>query len=103
MDAIYGISKRNHDDNNLLENLYQVPKKDSSGEMAHVVRGTVPNFAHMADLLFLPNDHGYKYALVVVDTNTRKVDAEPLKTNVDKEIQKLKKKLKRIQRKLKDI
>lgn len=86
MDAIYGISKRNHDDNNLLENLYQVPKKDSSGEMAHVVRGTVPNFAHMADLLFLPNDHGYKYALVVVDTNTRKVDAEPLKTKSSKNV-----------------
>lgn len=33
----------------------------------------------MADLLFLPNDNGYRYALVVVDTTTRKADARPLK------------------------
>ena len=32
-----------------------------------------------ADLLFLPKDEGYRYALVVVDVATRAMDAEPLK------------------------
>ena len=38
------------------------------------------NGYHQADLLFLPSDRGYKYALVVVDTSTKITDAEPLKT-----------------------
>ena len=33
---------------------------------------------HQADLLFLPTDNGFKYALVVVDVGTRLCDAEPL-------------------------
>ena len=32
-----------------------------------------------SDLLFLPMDNGYKYALVVVDNYSRKMDATPLK------------------------
>lgn len=37
------------------------------------------NVSHQADLLHLPDD-GCHYLLVVVDTATRTVDAEPLKT-----------------------
>lgn len=37
------------------------------------------NAVHQADLLFLPDDKGYKYALVVVDTATKQVDARALK------------------------
>jgi len=37
-------------------------------------------FIHQADLLFLKNDKGYKYALVIVDIGSRLLDAEPLKT-----------------------
>ena len=33
-----------------------------------------------ADLLFLPDDQGLKYALVVVDCASRLADAEPLKS-----------------------
>ena len=33
-----------------------------------------------ADLLFLPNDNGYRYCLVVVDTSTKALDAEPIKS-----------------------
>jgi hypothetical protein len=40
---------------------------------------TIPNYTHQADLLFLPTDDGYHYALVVVDAATRKTDSEPLK------------------------
>lgn len=35
---------------------------------------------HQIDILFLPNDNGYKYLLVVVDTATRLLDMEPLKS-----------------------
>jgi hypothetical protein len=38
------------------------------------------NAVHQADLLFLPTDDGYKYALVVVDVFDRSVDAEALRT-----------------------
>jgi len=38
-----------------------------------------PGIIHQADLLYLPNDDGYKYLLVVVDDNSRKIDVEPLK------------------------
>ena len=37
-----------------------------------------PNYIHQADLLFLPTDEGKKYALVVVDVDSRYIDAEPL-------------------------
>jgi hypothetical protein len=33
----------------------------------------------MMDILYLPEDDGYKYCLVVVDIATNKIDAEPLK------------------------
>ena len=38
-----------------------------------------PGEIYQADLLFLPDDEGFKYLLVVVDTNNNTVDAEPLK------------------------
>jgi hypothetical protein len=38
-----------------------------------------PDLVQQADLLFLPDDNGYKYALVVVDNGSRMTDAEPLK------------------------
>lgn len=38
------------------------------------------NAVHQADLLFLPTDDGFKYALVVVDVFDRSLDAEPLRT-----------------------
>lgn len=38
-----------------------------------------PDAVHQADVLFLPNDDGYKYLLVVVDVATRLTDAYPMK------------------------
>ena len=40
----------------------------------------IPNEAHQADLLFLPNDGGYRYALTVADVASRFKEAEPLKS-----------------------
>lgn len=44
------------------------------------------NQIHQADLLFLPHDKKYKYALVVVDVASRYTDAEPLKSKYASEV-----------------
>jgi len=63
---------------NLLDNLYKRPKRDKGLNMpSHQV--FEKDGTHQADLLFLPDDKGYKYALVVVDIATGLTDAEPLK------------------------
>ena len=41
-----------------------------------------------ADTLFLPNDNGFKYCLVVVDIASRKMDCEPMKTKSAEETKK---------------
>ena len=62
----------------IIYKLYKRVKKDKGKNMPHY-RVEDPGIVASADLLFLPHDNGYKYALVVVDNATRKVDAEPLK------------------------
>ena len=71
--------------NKLVNNLYKIPKKDKGLNVPHH-QATIPNLIHQADLIFLPNDNGFKYALVVVDIATRKVDAIPLKSKTNTEI-----------------
>lgn len=44
---------------------------------------TIPNERHEADLLFLPSDKGFRYALVVVDTASRYKAVIPLKKKSD--------------------
>jgi hypothetical protein len=47
--------------------------------MPHTTSGYA-NTVQQADLLFLPNDGGYRYLLVVCDIGSRKFDAEPIKS-----------------------
>jgi hypothetical protein len=61
-----------------LYNLYKRPKLDKGLQEAHF-NITEPNEIYQADLLYLPDDHGYKYALVVVDPATGITDVQPLK------------------------
>ena len=68
-----------------LKQLYQIPKKDKGDNMPRIQR-VEPNIYQQADLLFLPNDKGYKYALTVVDVGNDQADAEPLKTKEQDEI-----------------
>lgn len=56
-------------------------------EMPHF-QSFAPGYTQQADLLFLPHDHGYKYALVVIDNYSRKLDAEPLKSKKAAEVKK---------------
>jgi hypothetical protein len=71
--------------NEQLDNLYAVPKKDRGINMPKYPESE-PNIFHQADLLFLPNDNGYKYALVVVDVGNSITDAEPLQTKQQEEV-----------------
>ena len=64
--------------NHELFNLYKRPKKDKGSQQPHFDISE-PNAIYQADLLYLPDDHGYKYCLVVVDPATGITDAQPLK------------------------
>ena len=69
----------------LLNNLYKKPIKDKGKNVPHFqVSG--PNITHQADLLFLPNDDGYRYSLTVTDIYDGKTDARPLKTKTADEV-----------------
>lgn len=62
----------------ITDKLYKLPVKDKNGDnttFSHIN----PGFIQFADLLYLPNDKGFIYALVIVDQGNRLCDAEPLK------------------------
>lgn len=63
---------------NMVNNLFIKPTKDK-GVNAPSYPDFADNFYHQADILFLPDDNGYKYALVVADVGSRLIDARPLK------------------------
>lgn len=69
----------------LVDNLLKKPKKDSKMNTP-TTQVSIPNFSQQADLLYLPNDKGFKYALVVVDLGNGATDAVPLKTKQPEEI-----------------
>ena len=78
---LYDLAKINDKDfleKQELYNLYRKPKKDKGVNMPHIYANE-KNTVQQADLLFLPNDNGYKYCLVVVDLGSRLTDAVPLK------------------------
>lgn len=68
-----------------LDNLYIKPTKDKGVNVPHFP-DFADNYYHQGDLLFLPEDNGYKYALVIVDVGSRIVDARPLKTKESTEV-----------------
>ena len=72
--------EKDNDDSNVADVLMKKPKADKKGStMPHFTTNLPKDDRHQADTLYLPNDNGYKYALVVVDVGTRIIDAEPLK------------------------
>ena len=78
-------TKENSEDFNrqLLYNLYKTPPKVKDEARTQDVDDGV---THQADILFLPTDNNFKYALVVTDIGSRGTDAEPLKTKTATEI-----------------
>ena len=71
---------------NVVKSLLLRPKKDKGAERPRYARGYDRNLVHQADLLFLPDDRGFKYLLVVVDGGTRLMDCEPIKTKDNAEV-----------------
>jgi len=69
----------------ILENLFKKPIKDKGVNMPKF-QNYEQNNTQQSDLLFLPEDDGYKYALVVVDIATRLCDAAPLKNKLAKTV-----------------
>ena len=61
-------------------NLFKKPKNEKHQESPHFYNFE-ENDTHQADTLFLPNDDGFAYALVVTDVSTGKTDAEPMELN----------------------
>jgi len=72
-----GIIK--HGENSLLKNLTETPPKEPRNVEPHTV-GAKLFATEQLDTLYLPNDKGYKYLLVIVDVGSRLCDGEPMKT-----------------------
>jgi len=66
--------------------LKRKPRKPKADEIYRYNKNYGKNHVHQADLLYLPEDDGYKYCLVVVDGSSRLIDAEPLKTRDSKAV-----------------
>jgi hypothetical protein len=74
----WGIAHRPSNAGDLLQSLYRRPPNTPRNFQASY-DATALNGVQQMDLLLLPPDRGYKYALVVVDLATRLVGARPLK------------------------
>ena len=57
--------------------LYKTPKKDKVKEIPRN-RNITPNAIYQADVLYMPEDKGFKFMLVVVDSAHGKTDAIPM-------------------------
>ena len=71
------IHKLKNKENNENINLLKIPRREVYAPKI-TQNITTPNIIHQADLLFLPMDNKFKYALVVVDVYNKKCDAEPI-------------------------
>jgi hypothetical protein len=67
-----------------LKSLYKKPVPEKGGQMPKTQVFT-KNVYHQADILYIPEDKGYKYILVVVDPYDNSVDAEPVKDILSKD------------------
>ena len=68
--------------------LFRVPKGDKKNDIPHIKNNiTDPNYLQQADVLYLPTSQfGYKYAFVIVDVATTKMDAIPIKNKTPQDI-----------------
>lgn len=73
-------------------NLFKKPQKETREDTPRFYN-LQENDNHQADVLYLPDDNGYKYCLVVVDVATNKTDAEPMKGRSSQDILKSIKKI----------
>jgi len=69
----------------VVNQLYKVPKRDKNGDNTTFTRVT-PGYYQYLDTLYLPNDKGFIYALVIVDQGNRYCDVEPMKDRKSSDI-----------------
>lgn len=62
-----------------IKKLYTKPKKELVYPHLQILK---PNIMHEIDVLYLPNDHGFKYLLTIIDLHNSLCDARGLK-NLD--------------------
>ncbi len=74
----YNDIKKNSKANNELNQLYKkpVPERRIHTPQAQVL---VKNIYYQADVLYMPEDKGFKYMLVCIDMYDGTLDAEPIK------------------------
>jgi hypothetical protein len=71
----------------VVNRLFERPEKEKGPQMPSFKRNyTEPGQVYQSDLLFMPDDNGYKYALVVVDVITGVMDALPLKDKTSAQV-----------------
>jgi hypothetical protein len=68
-----------------LKQLYKKPVKDKNVSVPRNMN-TIPKSIYQADILFMPDDDGYKYVLVVVDTADGRTDGVALKNKDNKTV-----------------
>jgi hypothetical protein len=62
----------------IVDNLTEIPQKEKGVNMP-ITDVFADNNTHQIDLLFLPEDNGYNYALVCVDLASKYIGAKELK------------------------
>lgn len=77
-----GVVKSKKEDN-ITVNLMKKPPKE---KVVPRVINFEKNARHQADILFLPDDEGYKYALVVIDNASKIGDARPMRGKTANEV-----------------
>jgi hypothetical protein len=70
---------KKHNKKEELNQMYQKPVSEKRGQMP-VAQVFEKNVYYQADIMYMPEDKGYKYILVCIDMYDGSVDAEPLKT-----------------------
>jgi hypothetical protein len=65
----------------VVEHLQKYSQKDPDKPHLHVAKKGCHS---KADLLYMPTDNGFKYALDLADTATHLTDAQPMKTRTPK-------------------
>lgn len=81
IEEFYNDIKKNAKNNTTLNQLYKRPQPDKKTQTPKFkVYGN--EYMYQADTLYMPEDKGYKFILVVVDIYDNSMDAEPMK-NVD--------------------
>lgn len=83
----------------VVDQLYKMPVRDKNGDNP-TIPIIKPNYAQYMDLLYLPNDNGKKYCLVIVDQGSRYVGAWALE---DREVSDIIRGMRIIYNKSKDL